>query len=192
MGAPCRPLLCPLMTHVTWPMSLPVEFCSIGFNLNPFGISAPTGPSRPFGPMGALASPLAPAGSLQAPWGALCGPSLWGPPPRRCSIGFNLNPFGPSAPTGPFGALRAPWGSLRDSLQGPLMDDVTWPMSLPVEFCSIGFNLEPFGAFGIDGPLRALRAPWGLPKGTSSGPSDDDATWPMSLPVEFCSNLDSI
>src|SRR6202045_743624 len=56
-------------------------------------------------------------------------------------------------PSGPMGALRTP--------SGPSDDDVTWPMSLPVEFCSIGFNLNPFGTSVPTGPFGALRAPWG-------------------------------
>src|SRR6202021_3003407 len=71
---------------VTWPMSLPVEFCSIGFNLNPFGTSVPTAPSGPFGP---LRGPAGPFGVLRAPSGP-CGPFR--------------------GPAGPFGALRAPSG----------------------------------------------------------------------------------
>src|SRR6202045_1762265 len=126
---------------VTWPMSLPVEFCSIGFNLNPFGTSVPTGPF----------------GALRAPWGP-CGP-FRGPLMTMLDwIQFeplrSISSDGPlRGPSGPMGALRTP--------SGPSDDDVTWPMSLPVEFCSIGFNLNPFGTSVPTGPFGALRAPWG-------------------------------
>ena len=50
--------------------------------------------------------------------------------------------------TGSFGALWAPWG--------PSDDDVTWSMSLPVEFCFIGFNLNPFGPSVPTGSFGAL------------------------------------
>src|SRR6202045_3727822 len=135
---------------VTWPMSLPVEFCSIGFNLNPFGTSVPTGPF----------------GALRAPWGP-CGP-FRGPLMTMLDwIQFeplrSISSDGPlRGPSGPMGALRTP--------SRPSDDDVTWPMSLPVEFCSIGFNLNPFGTSVPTDPFGPHGGPAG-PFGPHGGPA---------------------
>src|ERR1700721_527364 len=75
-------------------------------------------------------------------------------------------------PSGPMGALRAPsgpMGALRTP-SGPSDDDVTWPMSLPVEFCSIGFNLNPFGPSVSTGPLGAPSGPRGAPRPPPGAP----------------------
>src|SRR6202021_2251474 len=71
-------------------------------------------------------------------------------------------------PKGPMGALRAPSDPIG-APSGPSDDDVKGPMSLPVEFCSIGFNFTPFGPSVPTGPFGALRAPWG-PCGPLRGP----------------------
>src|ERR1700721_1731711 len=120
-------------------------------------------PLRSISSDGPLRGPLGLMGALWATSGPSDDDVTWpmSLPVERCSIGFNLNPFGPSVPTGPFGALWAPWG--------PSCDDVTWPIALPVERCSIGFNLNPFGTSVPTGPFGALWAPWG-PCGPLRGP----------------------
>ena len=137
--------------------ALPVEFCSIGSkNLTPFGPSVPTGS------FGALWAPWGPCGPLRGPlmtmWRDLCHSplnfgrmySIWAPSVHQ----FRRAPLGPCGPHGgPAGPFGAP--------SGPSDDDVTWPMSLPVEFCSIGFNLNPFGPSVPTGSFGALWAPSG-------------------------------
>ena len=137
---------------VTWPMSLPVEFCSIGFNLNPFGTSVPTGP------FGALRAPWGPCGPLRGPlmtmWRGLCHSllndvrldSIWTPSVhqfRRAPSG----PFGPhGGPADPFGAL---WWRC----------DVAYVTPGWILFDWIQF--EPLRYISSDGPLRGPAGPFG-------------------------------